>query len=131
MSVITPPPIKAREMLGGHDAQYDKGTGIGRIRYKPNEGLMNPVGTVLGGYLTAMLDDVAGLVTWYTCGKRPFATAQMSTFFLRSAALEDMLTGEAQVTSNGKRQAFIEARGKRESDNKTIASATLVQTFLD
>jgi len=131
MSIISPPPIKARELLGGQDAEYDKETGIGRIRYVPNEGLMNPVGTLLGGYLATMLDDVAGLATWYGCGERPFATAQMSTSFMRSATLEDMLVGEARVTSNGKRQAFIEATVKRESDSKSVAAATLVQTFLD
>ena len=131
MTTITPPPIKARELLGGSNASYDEDTGIGRIRYVPTQGLMNPAGTVLGGYLAAMLDDVAGLATWFGCGKRMFATAQMSTSFIRGAKQDDVLIGEARVTGNGKRQAFIDAALKRESDGRVIASATLVQTFLD
>ena len=131
MTILTPPPITARKLLGGYDAEFDDEAGVGRIRYVPSEGLMNPVGTVLGGYLAAMLDDVAGLATWYACGERPFATAQMSTSFLRGAKLDDVLIGEAVVTGNGKRQAFIDATLKRDSDGKVIANATLVQTFLD
>ncbi len=131
MTTLTPPPIKARELLGGSEANFDEDTGVGRIRYTPTDGLMNPAGTVLGGYLAAMLDDVAGLATWYGCGERWFATAQMSASFLRGAKLDDVLIGEAVVTGNGKRQAFIDATLKRESDGKVIANATLVQTFLD
>lgn len=127
----TPPPIKARELLGGRDASYDEGTGVGRVRYVPGEGLMNPAGTVLGGYLTAMLDDVAGVVTWYAGGERWFATAQMSTSFLRGAKEGEALVGEAMLTGHGKRQAFVEATVSREHDGKVIAKATLVQTFLD
>lgn len=128
---ITPPPIKARELLGGSDASFEEDSGIGRVRYVPGEGLINPAGTVLGGYLVAMLDDVAGLATWYAGGERWFATAQMSTSFLRGAKEGEALVGEATITGHGKRQAFVEATISRESDGKIIAKATLVQTFLD
>lgn len=125
------PPIKARELLGGEAIGFDKETGVGSVRYVPDEGLMNPAGTVLGGYLSAMLDDVAGLATWYAGGERPFATAQMSTSFLRGAKLGEPLIGESTLTGHGKRQAFAEATLSRESDGRVIAKATLVQTFLD
>jgi len=131
MKTITPPPIKARELLGGTDPSFDTDTGIGRIRYVPTEALLNPAGTVLGGYLSAMLDDVASLVTWYGCGERWFATAQMSTWFLRGAKQDEALIGKAMVTGTGKRQAFIEALLIRESGDTIVAKATLVQTFLD
>lgn len=128
---ITPPPIKARERLCGSDASYDEDSGVGRVRYVPDDGLINPAGTVLGGYLVAMLDDVAGIATWYSGGERWFATAQMSTSFLRGAKEGEPLIAEASITGHGKRQAFVEATISRESDEKTIAKATLVQTFLD
>ena len=128
---ITPQPIKARALLGGGDASFDEDTGIGRIRFIPGEGLMNPAGTVLGGYLSAMLDDVAGLATWYTCGERWFATVQMSTSFMRGAKIDEALIGEAVVASNGKRQAFVDATLTLEADGKVVAKATLVQTFID
>lgn len=131
MTVITPPDIKVRAQLGGSGPSFDTETGIGRIRYVPNEDMMNPVGTVLGGFVSAMLDDVAGLATWYACGERMFATAQMSTSFLRGAKQDEALIGEAIVTGTGKRQAFVEATLTRESDSKVVAKATLVQTFLD
>lgn len=127
----TPPPIKARERLCGSDASYDEDTGVGRVRYVPDDGLINPAGTVLGGYLVAMLDDVAGIATWYAGGERWFATAQMGTSFLRGAKEGEALIGEASITGHGKRQAFVDATLKREEDDKIVAKATLVQTFLD
>lgn len=126
-----PPPIKARDLLCGEAIGYDEDTGLSKVRYVPGENLMNPAGTVLGGYLSAMLDDVAGLATWYAGGKRIFATAQMSTSFLRGAKLGEPLIGESTVTGQGKRQAFAEATVYRESDGRVVAKATLVQTFLD
>jgi uncharacterized protein (TIGR00369 family) len=128
---ITPPPIKAREVLGGHDPVFDEDTGTGTVRYTPGAALINPAGTVLGGYLAAMLDDVAGLATWYAAGKRAFATAQMSTSFLRGAKEGETLTATATVSGYGKRQAFVEAKLTRDSDGRTVATATLVQTYLD
>ena len=126
-----PPPIKARELLGGEAIGFDENTGVGKVRYVPDESLMNPAGTVLGGCLSAMLDDEAGLATWYAGGKRLFATAQMSTSFLRGAKLGEPLIGESTVTGQGIRQAFAEASLSREFDGKIVAKATLVQTFLD
>ena len=126
-----PPAIKARDLLGGEAIGFNNDTGLGQVRYVPGDGLINPAGTVLGGYLPAMLDDVAGMATWYAGGKRMFATAQMSTSFLRAAKMGDPLIGAAKVTGHGKRQAFAEATLSRESDGKIIAKATLVQTFLD
>ncbi|NKB43177.1 MAG: hypothetical protein GKS03_02745 [Alphaproteobacteria bacterium] len=126
-----PPPIKARELLGGEAISFDEESGVGKVRYVPDEGLINPAGTVLGGYLSAMLDDVAGLTTWFAGGKRIFTTAQMSTSFIRGAKLGESLVGESTLTGHGKRQAFVEATLSRESDGRVIAKATLVQTFLD
>ena len=128
---VTPPPLKVREILGGHDPAFDKESGVGSVRYMPGQALINPAGTVLGGYLSAMLDDVAGLATWDAAGERPFATAQMSTTFLRRAKEGEGLTGTAWVTGYGRRQAFAEAKLTRDSDGRTVATATLVQTYLD
>ena len=125
------PPVKGRALLGGEAIGFDKETGISSVRYVPDKELMNPAGRVLGGYLSAMLDDVAGLATWYAGGGRMFTTAQMSTSFLRGAKLDEPIIGESTLTSHGKRQAFAEATLSRESDGRVIAKATLVQTFLD
>jgi len=128
---VTPPPLKVREVLGGSSPAFDKESGVGTVKYTPGPALINPAGTVLGGYLSAMLDDVAGLATWYAAGERPFATAQMSTTFLRGVKEGEALTGSAWVTGHGRRQAFAEAKLTRDSDGRTVATATLVQTYLD
>lgn len=125
------PKLKARELLGGELLSIDAATGATRIRYTPTEALNNPVGTVLGGFTAAMIDDIGGAATWFAGGQRMFATAQMSTNFLRPVKAGTALMAEAKVTGMGGQQAFIEVRIARESDGKLVATGTLVQTFLD
>ena len=123
------PSFAARDLLGGKALDVDADTGHCRIGYLPGPNLTNPAGTILGGYLTAMIDDAAGLATWFGGGKRMFSTAQMSVSFLRAAKPAEALIAEAILTGSGTRQAFVEVRLIRERDGKPVATGTLVQTF--
>ncbi|MSO96959.1 MAG: PaaI family thioesterase [Rhodospirillaceae bacterium] len=124
------PSFKSREILGGIVLAIDDQTGAATLRYMPPTDLNNANGTLLGGYLTAMIDDAAGAATWFGCGQRNFATAQMSANFLRAAKPNESLIAEATIIGSGARQAFVEVRLKREVDGKIIATASLVQTFI-
>jgi|APGre2960657444_1045066.scaffolds.fasta_scaffold34003_2 uncharacterized protein (TIGR00369 family) len=126
----TLPNFAARDLLGGQALEVDADTGKCRIRYLPGPNLTNPAGTVLGGYLTAMIDDAAGLATWFGGGKKLFATAQMSASFLRAAKPGEAIIAEAILTASGARQAFVEVKLLRERDGKMVASGTLFQTFI-
>lgn len=125
------PKLQARALLGGEVLSIDADTGATRIRYTPSEALNNPVGTVLGGFTAAMIDDIAGAATWFAGGRRMFATVQMSTNFLRPVKAGVALIAEASVTGVGGQQAFIDVRISRESDGKPVATGTVVQTFID
>ncbi|MBM3514323.1 MAG: PaaI family thioesterase [Alphaproteobacteria bacterium] len=125
------PRIKARELLGGDLLAVDDTSGEARLRYVPGEHLNNPVGTVLGGYTAAMIDDAAGVAAWFGGGKRPFATAQMSVNFLRPARAGEALIANARVAGVGQQQAFVEVRIVREADDKLVAAGSIVQIFVD
>jgi acyl-coenzyme A thioesterase 13 len=122
--------MKCRALLGGEVLAVDGATGKAKLRYVPGPELENPNQTVLGGYLAAMIDDSAGLATWFGCGQRPFATAQMSTSFLRTAKSGQALIADVTVTGAGARQGFISVELRREADGKLVATGTLVQTFI-
>lgn len=124
------PKIKARELLGGELLAADDTSGAARLRYVPGEHLNNPVGTILGGYTAAMIDDAAGVAAWFGGGKRPFATAQMSVNFLRPARAGQALIAETTLAGVGQQQAFVEVRIAREADGKLVATGSVVQTFV-
>lgn len=130
VNVADLPRFSARDLLGGHVLAVDDVTGLTRVRYVPGTDLQNPNKTILGGYLAAMIDDAAGLATWFGGGKRNFSTAQMSVNFLRAAKPGEVLIAEVTVTGSGVRQAFIDVRLTRERDEKLVATASLVQTYL-
>ena len=44
---------------------------VGRVRFEPTADMCNPRGVVQGGFITAMLDDAAG-VTCFVCSQREF-----------------------------------------------------------
>jgi len=127
---IKPPPIQARGLLNGEAIRFDEEERTGVIRYVPRADLLNPAGTVFGGYLAAMLDDVAGLATWYGCGKRTFSTSNMSVSFLYGVESGEPLIGTARVVSVGARQAFVSAQLEREVDGELVTHATMVQVFV-
>lgn len=125
------PKVAAREVLGGEVLAVDDTTGAARLRYTPAATLNNPVGTILGGFTAAMIDDAAGAAAWFGGGKRMFATAQMSVNFLRPLRAGQAVIAEATVAGVGQQQAFVEVRLTREDDGKLVATGTVVQTFID
>jgi uncharacterized protein (TIGR00369 family) len=129
IDVAALPPVAARRHLGGEVLAVDGISGAARLRYVPDERLNNPVGTVFGGFLAAMIDDAAGLAAWFGGGRRPFVTAQLSVSYLRAARPGEALIAEAAVLGSGARQAFVEVKLAREADGRLVASGTVVQTF--
>jgi len=117
-------------LLNGEAISFDEETRAGVIRYVPGAALINPAGKVFGGFLAAMLDDVAGLAAWYGCGKRMFSTANMSVNFLRGVESGEPLIGTARVVSSTQHRAVVSAQLEREADGELVTHATMIQTFV-
>lgn len=124
------PRLTSREAVGGELVSVDAGSGMAVVRYRPPTGLANPIGSLQGGYALAMLDDTSGAATWFSCGERPFSTAQISANFLKAVPMGEPLLGEGRVVHSGRRQAVIEAALKREQDGAVLVRATLLNIFL-
>jgi len=131
VDTATLPVVAAREALGGTVLAVDDETGAARLRFVPCAKHNNLAGTVFGGYLASMIDDAAGIATWFGGGRRPFATAQMSVSFLRAAKAQEPLIADVDVSFTGTRQAFVEVRVSREDGNEMVAIGNVVQSFLE
>lgn len=107
------------------------GKGTSRIRFVPTKDMENPFYITLGGLLAAMLDIAMGPAVGSIAEDRLFTTLQMSTHFICSVKTGQALIGTAKVVKHGRRQAYVEAKLHRESDEKLIATATSSVLFLD
>jgi acyl-coenzyme A thioesterase 13 len=121
-----PPPCFAflhAELLSAQD-------GVAVVRFHPTEGMENPYGTIQGGILAGMLDNIIGPAVVSAQPDRRSATIQMSVNYLDSAKAGDTLLGTARVVRAGRRQAYIEAELIRESDNACLVKATATNVFV-
>ena len=65
MNIDELPHIPSRAFMGGTvEAVADDG-GQATVRFVPPDGMTNPHGTVQGGFVAAMIDDVVSLATWF------------------------------------------------------------------
>jgi len=123
------PRLASREALGGELLWVDAERRMAAARYQPPASLANPIGSLQGGFALAMLDDLSGAVTWFSCGEKLFSTAQLSANFLKAAPMGEPLLGEGRVIHSGRRQAVVEAELKRESDSAVLIRATMLNIF--
>ncbi len=93
------------------------------IAFHPNETMLNPRGTIQGGFVAAMLDDTMGpsLVSM-THGKEAPITMDMNVTFIHPV-LVGRVIGRGRVVSRTKATAFLEAELFDESE-KLLARAT-------
>jgi len=125
------PRIELRQLLNGEVVALDIDRGQAAIRYLPPAQMKNPNGSIQGGFITAMLDDVAGLLTHFACGERAFSTAHISLAFLRPAPAGEWLAAEATLVQAGRRQALLDVSLVREDGGKLCAKGSLLQVFVD
>ncbi len=94
-----------------------------RVRYTAREEFLNPIGTVQGGFLAAMLDDAMGPALFTLLEDGQFApTLEIKvSFFLPARA--GPLIAEGRVAHLGRSVAFLEGALSTE-DGATIATAT-------
>jgi uncharacterized protein (TIGR00369 family) len=116
---LPPPPCVV--LLGTKFIEVEPGSA--RMEFQAREEFYNPLGTVQGGFLAAMLDDTMGPAAASTLGPGEFATTlEMKVSFLRPARA-GRLIGEGRVVHKGRSIVFVEG-SLRGEDGSLVATAT-------
>jgi uncharacterized protein (TIGR00369 family) len=115
------PPAAA--LLGWKLRAIDPEKGTIRVEFEAKPEFLNPIGTVQGGMLTAMLDDTMGPAAAAHLGGDAFCqTLELKTSFLRPARA-GTLYGEGRVVHRGRDVVFVEGR-LEDGEGRLIATAT-------
>ncbi len=118
MNRLQPP---TGRVLGMEMLEVDSAEGRVRVRYKPGAEFTNPMGSVQGGIVVAMLDDAAAFAAIVKSGQRiGVPTIELKTSFFAPARAGEYLYAEAWCLRLGKRVAFMEAE-LRDGDGKLLA----------
>lgn len=116
------PPVLT--LLGSQIEAVDLVAGTLRAHYAAPDAFRNPAGTVQGGMLSAMLDDLtASLVDATLVSGQGVATLNLNVSFLRPAQV-GLLQGEARLLRRGREVCHV--MGTLLQDGKEVATATAV-----
>lgn len=111
-------------LLGGEVEFVDAEAGTLRARYEGRDEFRNPAGTVQGGMLSAMLDDVtASLVDATLTAGQGVVTLSLNVSFLRPA-LVGPLQAEATLMRRGREVCHV--MGTLRQEGKEVATAVAV-----
>jgi uncharacterized protein (TIGR00369 family) len=124
------PAPPAGALLGWKLIALDPDAGTIRVQFTARPDFVNPVGTVQGGLLTAMLDDTMGpAATAYMGGGYLAQTLELKTCFLR-AARPGLLFGDGRVVHRGRDILFLEGTLSN-PEGKPVATATATARAID
>lgn len=119
-----------RSFIGHIGPILIRDTEAGRIFCLPTTEIhKNLSGNVHGGVIMSLLDRAMGAVIRHQAPHLRFATASMTTDFLRPAHIGDLITFQAQVVKAG-RKAF-NLRGEAYVGDKLCAVTSAVFMVLD
>lgn len=114
------------KLLGYEFLSIDREAQTMRVKFLATEAMLNPAGTIQGGFLTAMLDDVMGsMMVVLTEGEKAPISVDLHTQFLRPA-MPGALIGEARVRHVTKSTVFTEGSLATE-DGEVVATAIQTQ----
>ncbi|MEY2890318.1 MAG: hypothetical protein RJA98_226 [Pseudomonadota bacterium] len=107
----------------------------GRVVFqgRPDARYLNPMGTVHGGWIAALLDSAVGCVVLSTLpAAKGFTTVELKISYLRAIALPQtpLVRAEATIINAGRMVGFAEARLVG-PDGKLYAHATTTCVVLD
>lgn len=116
---VPPPPVAA--LLGAAITRVDRERGELDVRYEAVSAFTNPAGTVQGGMLGAMLDDLcAGLVDATLGPGEIVATLNLNLSFQRGARV-GALEGHAWLQRRGREVCHVAAQLRQ--GGQVVASA--------
>jgi uncharacterized protein (TIGR00369 family) len=124
------PAPPAAALLGWKLVAIDPAAGTIRVQFTARSDFLNPVGTVQGGLLGAMLDDTMGPAAMaYLGGSHMAQTLELKTCFLRPAK-PGSLYGNGKVVHRGRDILFLEGT-LSDADGKVIATATATARVIE
>ena len=113
---------------GGKIIAYEKRKLL-RTAFPVPEEYSNPAGFLQGGYITALLDDTFGPLSYLAAG-RPAVTLNLSTTFLRPVPVsEEYLIVEAEVVSRGRTVLTMSGRVEN-SRGRLVTTATSINQIM-
>ncbi|WP_291912577.1 PaaI family thioesterase [Limnohabitans sp.] len=119
---VARPPVLT--LLGSRIDAVDAEAGMLSATYEASPDFRNPAGTVQGGMLSAMLDDLtASLVDATLAAGQGVATLNLNVSFLRVAEV-GTLQGEARLLRRGRDVCHV--MGTLRQDGKEVATAVAV-----
>jgi uncharacterized protein (TIGR00369 family) len=117
---IPPPPVFT--LLGGELLAVDAAAGTLEARYQGEDAFRNPAGTIQGGMLGAMLDDLAAsLVDATLSAGEACATLNLNLSFLRPAKV-GAIEGRSWLVKRGR--DVCHAAAELSQQGKLVATAT-------
>ncbi len=118
------PPIVRTLRLGTLE---DWGPGWARKRWAPEPAVLNGDGTMFGGYLAALADQILAFATMSVVGPaQGFRTANLNLQFFRVGRAQPLLI-EGRVVSHTRSVIAVEATIACEQDGTLIAKASAQQ----
>ena len=118
------PPAPVLTLLGSRISAVDAAAGSLSAIYEAQANFRNPAGTVQGGMLSAMLDDLtASLVDATLAAGQGVATLNLNVSFLRPAQVGS-LQGEARMLRRGRDVCHV--MGTLQQDGKEVATTVAV-----
>ncbi len=117
--LVNLPPI--HHLLGGHNIQWNADQTELEISYVALDSFTNPRGSVEGGMVCAMLDDVMGLFAYLANHQTPATTINLTMDFLRPCQVGTVLT-KCRFTKQGKAILCLESEAWQ--NQKMIARST-------
>lgn len=98
------------KILGTEFLSYDEAAGTVRLSFKPTDEFKNVLGIMHGGFVAAMLDEVAGLAGRLALPQdKAVPTLTLNVTFFSPTPISSLI-GEAKVLKLGRTTAVIEAK---------------------
>jgi uncharacterized protein (TIGR00369 family) len=124
------PVAPVTRLLGWNLLELDDDRGTIRVEYTAIPDFLNPIGTIQGGIIAAMLDDAMGPVaTAFLGGHLMAPTIELKTSFMRPAVVGPLLV-VASVVHRASNVIFLAATMK-DGHDRLIASATATARIFD
>jgi len=113
--------------LKGTLLEIEEGRAI--ISYKIRKEMTNPLGTIQGGVMAALIDDTLGLAFYSLFQQNMFTTTNLNVNYLFGAKEGEEVKVEAQVVRIGKKIANVECKVyNKDEDIICTATSNLVVT---
>lgn len=105
--------------------------GFASISYKVRKEMTNPLGTIQGGIMAALIDDTMGLAFYTLFQENLFTTTNLNINYLFGAKEGEVVIVKSNVVRVGKKITNIECKVFNEKgDIITTATSNLVKTSI-